>query len=283
MFLFQIVLKMQYLRGKGRSLLNRMRRKSDKYLLIKIGEMKNAWRRLDHSNQAKSPDAVQTDKACTKEKRISRTRGIVDSWNKTESKCEIKGGFQTNFPRRFGTNEKAVTTAISKSDVYDTTRKATMSKDIITQRPFDYDGLFLNEVQEKKQNHTYWVMKKVQKCNLFPYAEEHTGRKTKVSVWSGNDYLGMNFHPGVIAAAKDGLERHGTGSGGARFMTGNSLLHEKLEREIADLHLKESALLLSSCYTANDSTLITLGKHLPGVHIFFRCWKSRVYNTRCIE
>lgn len=61
------------------------------------------------------------------------------------------------------------------------------------------------------------------------------------------------------------LDEHGAGAGGTRNISGNSLLHENLENQIAQLHKKEAALLFTSCFVANDSTLYTLAKHLPGM------------------
>ena len=63
---------------------------------------------------------------------------------------------------------------------------------------------------------------------------------------------------------RDAVQRYGVGAGGTRNISGNSMMHENLEAELASLHQKEAALLFTSCYVANDTTLFTLARALPG-------------------
>ena len=65
------------------------------------------------------------------------------------------------------------------------------------------------------------------------------------------------------------MEKFGVGAGGTRNISGNSLNHEILENELASLHQKEAGLLFSSCYVANDTTLFTLARNIPGNKSFF--------------
>ena len=62
----------------------------------------------------------------------------------------------------------------------------------------------------------------------------------------------------------DALDRHGAGAGGTRNISGTSNFHVSLEKELSQLHQKDAALVFSSCFVANDSTLFTLAKMLPG-------------------
>lgn len=144
-------------------------------------------------------------------------------------------------------------------------------QDIPTKRSFPYEKFFQDQIVKKKQDHSYRVFKKVNRLageGKFPTALEYSWGEKPITVWCSNDYLGMSCHPEVKKAVRLALEQHGAGAGGTRNISGNSLYHEKLESSLAKLHQKEAALLFTSCYVANDSTLFTLAKTLPGCQIF---------------
>jgi len=87
----------------------------------------------------------------------------------------------------------------------------------------------------------------------------------KIINWCSNDYLGMGQHQQVIDSMKTALDAVGTGSGGTRNISGTTKYHVTLEDELAQLHKKESALIFTSAYVANLTTLESIPKVLPDI------------------
>lgn len=134
----------------------------------------------------------------------------------------------------------------------------------------DYDEKFDEALSALRQEGRYREFADIRrKCGSFPAATHYAGEQTRdIRVWCSNDYLAMGQHPVVIGAMHEAIDVAGCGSGGTRNISGTTHYHVELEDELADLHGKAAALLFTSGYIANDASLSTLVRLLPGCVIF---------------
>ena len=134
-----------------------------------------------------------------------------------------------------------------------------------------YEAHFAADIAKLKQDGRYRTFAVLERlCGELPYALMHNtpqGTK-KVVVWCANDYLGLSQHPAIVNAMHDAVEKWGTGAGGTWNISGTSWIHTELEKQIAAWHGKDSALVFSSAYVANEAALSTLTRYLPGCVVF---------------
>ena len=133
-----------------------------------------------------------------------------------------------------------------------------------------YKNFFKSELKNLKDQGLYRDFRNIDRpIRSFPNADESFKNKEReVEVWCSNDYLNMSQHPEVVNEIVKTLLEYGSGSGGTRNISGTSTYHTELEKKLANVHNKEAALVFASAYTANQSTLWTLGKKIKDIEIF---------------
>ncbi|MFZ4761555.1 MAG: 5-aminolevulinate synthase [Alphaproteobacteria bacterium] len=134
----------------------------------------------------------------------------------------------------------------------------------------DYQGYFEGKLQEIKAEGRYRYFAHLERPRgNFPEAIMHkNAAEHPITIWCSNDYLGMGQHRDVINAMTQALQQYGAGAGGTRNISGTHILHQKLENALAEFHHQEAALLFSSGYVANQTSLATLGAILPNCIIY---------------
>ncbi|MCC7260597.1 MAG: 5-aminolevulinate synthase [Alphaproteobacteria bacterium] len=132
----------------------------------------------------------------------------------------------------------------------------------------DYEAHFKGTIDKLKAEGRYRYFTELErKAGQFPLAKDYTHGKDVV-IWCSNDYLGMGQHPALIRAMEEAIHTMGAGAGGTRNISGTNHPLVMLEKELASLHKKPAALTFMSGFIANEATLKTIGRMLPGCIIY---------------
>ena len=125
----------------------------------------------------------------------------------------------------------------------------------------------MGQLQERYKN--YREPQKFIEAGVYPYFREITSKQGtevdmgghKVLMFGSNAYTGLTGDERIIKAAKDALDKYGSGCAGSRFLNGTLDLHVQLERELAEFIHKDETLCFSTGFSVNQGVLaMVVGK-----------------------
>lgn len=132
----------------------------------------------------------------------------------------------------------------------------------------DYDSFFEAELRALKTAGNYREFTELERyAGNFPHARDHS-RNRDIIIWCNNDYLGMGQHPEVIEAVREAASTMGVGAGGTRNIAGTNHPLVALEKELALLHDKPAALVMTSGYSTNSTVISTIAGRMPHAVIY---------------